>query len=70
MLHSAFETCGVVGRKALFSLEEQEMAASRLWLTKGTTWGIEEVTAEVVALREAKIREARNESDERGECMP
>jgi hypothetical protein len=48
------ETWGAIGRKALLSSEELEMAASRLRLTKGAKWGLKEVAAEVAAAREAK----------------
>jgi hypothetical protein len=61
MIRKANEPCqappatwGTVGRKALLSVEELQMAASRLRLTKGVTWGLKEVTAEVAATREAK----------------
>jgi hypothetical protein len=48
------EIWGATGRKALLSVEELRMAASGLWLEKGATWGLKEVTEKVTAAREAK----------------
>ena len=48
------KTWGAIGRKALLSAEELQIAVSRLRLTKGATWGLKEVTEEVGAAREAK----------------